>query len=98
MTLLKVKKRVSPYDVTSVPLETSQAVQALFIRTRLNVALRNPKTNQNIQEFSMSCNYFTKLTGLLNTPFFFFFFGIWLKFGGGEVHTNVCSSSFRVFS
>lgn len=54
---------------------TSQAVQASFIRSRLDVVLRNPETNKNIQEFSVACNYLTTLTGLLrNEAFFLSFF------------------------
>ncbi|XP_074471896.1 uncharacterized protein LOC141756224 [Sebastes fasciatus] len=38
------------------------AVESSSIRSRLDVALRNPETNKNIKEFSVTCKFFSKLT------------------------------------
>ncbi|KAF3850003.1 hypothetical protein F7725_019722 [Dissostichus mawsoni] len=42
-------------------LKTSQAVESSSIKSRLDVTLRYPKTNKNIQDFSLACNFVTKL-------------------------------------
>ncbi|XP_076613030.1 uncharacterized protein LOC143336650 [Chaetodon auriga] len=39
-----------------------EAIQSSYIRTRLDVVLRNLETNKLIKEFSMACNYFSTLT------------------------------------
>ncbi|KAF3850004.1 hypothetical protein F7725_019723 [Dissostichus mawsoni] len=40
---------------------TVEAVESSSIKSRLDVTLRYPKTNKNIQDFSLACNFVTKL-------------------------------------
>ncbi|KAF7662027.1 hypothetical protein LDENG_00247630 [Lucifuga dentata] len=46
----------------TAPDAVFQAVESSSIRSRLDVSLRSPETNKNVQEFSMACNFFTTLT------------------------------------
>uniref|UniRef100_UPI0037E87E56 uncharacterized protein n=1 Tax=Semicossyphus pulcher TaxID=241346 RepID=UPI0037E87E56 len=46
----------------SSPDVVFEAVQSSTIRSRLNIVLRNPETNNHIKEFSMGCNYLSTLT------------------------------------
>ncbi|XP_041815323.1 uncharacterized protein LOC121622432 [Chelmon rostratus] len=39
-----------------------EAVQSSYIRSRLDVVLRNPETGKHIKEFSVACNFFSTLT------------------------------------
>ncbi|XP_034384063.1 uncharacterized protein LOC117727742 [Cyclopterus lumpus] len=39
-----------------------EAIEASSIRSRLDVSLRNPDTNKNIQEFSVACSFMSTLT------------------------------------
>ncbi|TDH00544.1 hypothetical protein EPR50_G00189350, partial [Perca flavescens] len=44
------------------PIVAKEAVEGSSIRSRLNVALKNPEANKNIKEFSLACNFFSTLT------------------------------------
>uniref|UniRef100_A0A8C9WZT7 Uncharacterized LOC116066419 n=1 Tax=Sander lucioperca TaxID=283035 RepID=A0A8C9WZT7_SANLU len=44
------------------PIVAKEAVKGSSIRSRLNVALKNPEANKNIKEFSLACNFFSTLT------------------------------------
>ncbi|XP_070781578.1 uncharacterized protein [Enoplosus armatus] len=46
----------------SAPDVVFEAVQSSYIRTRLDVVLRNPETNKMIKEFSVACNFLSTLT------------------------------------
>ncbi|XP_068433639.1 uncharacterized protein [Clinocottus analis] len=39
-----------------------EAIEASSIRSRLDVSLRNPVTNKNMKEFSVTCSFFSTLT------------------------------------
>ncbi|XP_071396804.1 uncharacterized protein [Centroberyx affinis] len=45
----------------SAPDAAFEAVESSSIRSRLDVALRNPKTNTNIQDFSVACSFLSTL-------------------------------------
>lgn len=44
-----------------------QAVEKSSIRSRLDVSLRSPDTLDNIDTFAVACDFFSTLTGLLET-------------------------------
>ncbi|XP_033504946.2 uncharacterized protein LOC117270995 [Epinephelus lanceolatus] len=48
-----------PFSASDAVIE---AVESSSIRSRLDVALRSPETNTNIQEFSVACNFVSTLT------------------------------------
>ncbi|XP_059212233.1 uncharacterized protein LOC131990981 [Centropristis striata] len=48
-----------PFTSPNIAVE---AIESSSIRSRLDVALRNPETNKNIKEFSMACNFVSTMT------------------------------------
>ncbi|XP_044025914.1 uncharacterized protein LOC122863455 [Siniperca chuatsi] len=48
-----------PFSAHDVVFE---AVESSSIRSRLDVVLKNPETNENIKEFSVACNFLSTLT------------------------------------
>uniref|UniRef100_A0A3Q3KDK6 ZP domain-containing protein n=1 Tax=Monopterus albus TaxID=43700 RepID=A0A3Q3KDK6_MONAL len=44
-----------------VPYSSPNAVEPSFIRSRLRVVLKNPETSTNIKEFSLACNFPSRL-------------------------------------
>lgn len=51
-----------------------QAITPTSIRTRIDVILKDPETNVPITDFSMACNFFLPLTGLLGFLLFKYVF------------------------
>ncbi|KAI9543991.1 hypothetical protein NQZ68_005040 [Dissostichus eleginoides] len=49
---------IVPFSAADAMVE---AVESSSIKSRLDVTLRYPKTNKNIQDFSLACNFVTKL-------------------------------------